>query len=290
MSEQEFREISKGFYIEPACETAFRNLGLTSIDAVFSFQGGKDLAKKNMAGFRSRLQFEIDKSPSSPTTVFLKRYNRPPVMTQLKNWLSHRARISCGYADFYPAKELLAEGIGAPQTVAFGQDHGVLFERRSFVIMEEITDAESIERELPECFGADKTAGNLKLRRDFIAGLAAFVKKFHETGFRHRDLYFSHIFHGGNGQFHLIDLARAFKPALLAERYRKKDIAQLFYSAPGACFSRTDRLRFYRVYAGCPKLQGKDKDFIRKILNRANRMARHDVKHGRTVPFADSGP
>ncbi|MHC4913366.1 MAG: lipopolysaccharide kinase InaA family protein, partial [Planctomycetota bacterium] len=126
---------------------------------------------------------------------------------------------------------------------------------------------------------------NLRLQRNFIARLAAFIKKFHETKYRHRDLYFSHIFYANNGEFHLIDLARAFKPRIFTERFRIKDIAQVHYSAPARHFSRTDRLRFYINYSGRDKLNTTDKVFIKKAMAKAERMARHDTKHGKPVPF-----
>jgi hypothetical protein len=286
MSEQKFVEISKSFFIDSDYKAAFSQLGLTSIDAVFSFNAAKNLVKDNLAGFRCRLQFEIN-SPVSPlsTTVFLKRYDRPPILVQLGNWLWARRRISCGLFDFEPANKLAAAGINNPKIISYGEQWGAFFEKRSFIITEKIPDAESLERKLPDCFNAPNTVENLKLRRNFIAQLAGFVKKFHETNYRHRDLYLSHIFYADSGIFFLIDLARAFKPIILQQRFRCKDIAQLYYSAPARYCSKTDRLRFYVGYTGQRKLTGKDKIFIRRIINKAKRMARHDIKHGRPVPF-----
>ena len=126
------------------------------------------------------------------------------------------------------------------------------------------------------------------IRAEQCMPLAAFVRKFHETNYRHRDLYFAHIFLDNAANFHLIDLARAFKPNLLSRRFQVKDIAQLYYSAPGKYFSKTDRLRFYLAYTGRTRLSGKDKAFIRNVINKAKRMARHDIKHGRVVPYLDS--
>ena len=85
---------------------------------------------------------------------------------------------------------------------------------------------------------------------------------------------------------YLIDLQRVFKPWVLRERFRVKDISQLYYSAPAKYFSRADRLRFYRRYSGKKKLGAADKRFIRKVNARAGRMAVHDAKHGRAVGFA----
>ncbi len=289
---QNFVEVSNSFFIDadfvhPLCE-----LGLTSIDAVFSLNFGYNLAKDNLAAFRSRLQFELKSPPTtlggehSRTTLFLKRYNSPPFLSQLRNWWCHHRRISYGFSEVDAAHKLTAGDINTPKIVCYGWQCGTLFEKRSFCIIEKIPNAESLERKLPDYFSNPHTTETLKLRRDFIARLAAFVRNIHATGLRHRDLYFSHIFYSSNGRFYLIDLTRVFKPLILTERFRIKDIAQLYYSAPGQYFSRTDRLRFYLEYTGRSKLTGKDKVFIRKMIKKTQRMARHNAKHGRHVPFA----
>ncbi len=283
MSEQKFIKISDSFFIDADYEQALAKLGLTSIDAVFSFNAGKNLSKNKLAGFRSRIQFET----SYPAvTFFLKRYDNPPLLTQFKNWLSHRKMISCSFCDFEPAEKLMKLGINTPKTIAYGQERGILFEKRSFIVTEKIPDAQSLEKKLPLYFYDPPAKANLRLRKTFIAQLAAFVKKFHQTGCRHRDLYLAHIFHGDSGRFYLIDLARCFKPIMSSERFRIKDIAQLYYSAPAKYFSNTDRLRFYLNYSSRTKLTAADRSFIRSIINKANRMTKHDVRHGRIAPFA----
>jgi heptosyltransferase-2 len=280
---QEFAETSKSFFVDTGYEIALGKLGLTSVDTVFSFNAVINLSKDNLAPFRRRFQFEIN---PPPTTVFLKRYDRPPVTIQLMNWLSSRGRKSCGFCEFESASELAAEGIGTPKVISYGEQWGKLFEKRSFIITEKIPNAESLEQKLPPCFNGPATAETLKLRRIFLAQLASFIKKFHQTNYRHRDLYFSHIYYSDDGSFHLIDLARAFKPILLRERFRIKDIAQLHYSAPARYFSRSNRLRFYLDYVGQNRLTKNDKIFIRKVIKKAELMAQHDIKHGRIAPFA----
>ncbi len=286
MAKQKFIEISTSFFVDADLEQPFKKLGLTSIEAVFSFSTAKNLTKKNLARFRSRLQFEINTPDSStPITLFLKRYDRPPIPVQLRNWVAARGRKSCSFVEFETAQQLTNAGINTPITIAFGQQWGTFFEKRSFIITEKIPDAEALERKLPDCFYRQAIVKNIKLRRNYIAQLAAFIRKFHETNFRHRDLYLSHIFHSDNGNFYLIDLARVFRPIIMARRFQIKDIAQIFYSAPGKYFSRTDRLRFYMNYTRRQKLTISDKEFIRKVIKKAKRMAQHDSKHGREAPF-----
>ncbi len=287
MPKRELTEIAKSFFMDADYQTALAGLGLTSVEAVFSFDAAENLAKKNLARFRSRLQFEIDSPGSSqPARLFLKRYDSPPVLLQLRNWLAARGRKSCGLLEYASISELTAAGIGTPKPVGCGEQWGILFERRSFIITEEIPDAEALERKLPDCFNGPATTESLRPRRDFIARLARFIKRFHQTGYRHRDLYFSHIFHSNDGRFFLIDLARAFKPLVLSRRFQIKDLAQVYYSAPSRHFSPTDRLRFYVGYTGRSRLAHNDKVFIRKVMSRAERMARHNLRHGREVPFA----
>jgi len=276
-TQPEFEEIADSFLVDPNYGDPLAGVGLTSIDAVFAFDAARNLTKSNLAGYRSRLQFEIDSPQSArPTTVFLKRYDRPPIPVQFGNLLRHRSRKSCASCEFEPICELSAAGIRTPRVIAYGAQWAGLLENRSFIVTEKIPDADAIERRLPDCFDAAATAANLRARKDFIAGLARFVRRFHATGYRHRDLYFAHIFHDARGDFHLIDLARAFRPVLLKERFRLKDIAQLHYSAPGARFSGSDRLRFYLAYTGRKTLGRRDKAFIRRVVAKANRMARHD--------------
>lgn len=285
-TEQRLVETSDSFLVDPDYESALGKLGLNSVDAVFSFESATNLGKDNLARFRSRGQFEIDASDSPhPTTAFLKRYDRPPASVQLRNWLCARGRTSCGSLEFASASRLRAFGIDTPKTICYGEQWAGLFEKRSFIITEKIQGAESLERKLPDCFSGQAASKTLKPRRDFIARLAGFVKRFHETGYRHRDLYFAHIFYNDDGRFCLIDLARAFRPLVLSRRFQIKDIAQLHYSAPGRCFSNTDRLRFYIHYSGRDRLSREDKVFLRKVIAKARRMARHDIKHGREVPY-----
>ncbi|MFC1738581.1 lipopolysaccharide kinase InaA family protein [Planctomycetota bacterium] len=280
-----FRGISKSFFIYADFEDSFRKAGLNSIDKIFAFKAGKDLSKDNLASYRRRIQFQLDKPP---ITLFLKRYDNPPILVQLKNWLSLRKRASCALLDFKPTRKLSAAGINTARTVCYGEEWGFFFEKRSFCITEKIAEAESLERKLPEYFTVVDKPVKLKQRRDFIKRLANFIRKFHETGYRHRDLYFSHVFLDGREKFYLIDLARAFEPLVFCEKFRIKDIAQIFYSAPAKYFSKTDRLRFYLRYAAIKRLTTKDKSFIRKVLKKTKRMARHDIKHGRIVPFQSS--
>jgi hypothetical protein len=266
----EFVKISQGFHVRKDFVDCFRKLGLENMDGIFSFSNGKNLTKDNLAAFRERIMFETNNPKAA---LFLKRYQNISKLTQLKNWFSRRKKISAMDCDLESAEILRKFGINTPQTIAFGRQWEGFFEKRSFIITEKIPDSFSLEQKLP------------KKDKNFIESLAAFVRKFHNTGFRHRDLYFCHIFCNPKGEFTLIDLNRVFRPAIFSQRYLIKDLAQLCYSAPGEVFTKTDRLRFFLAYLRKNKLSKKDKIIIKKIKSKAQRIAKHDKRHGRVPPY-----
>ena len=283
MSQGDFMKFEDGFFVDKQYAESFRNLGLTSIEAVFNFQGDENLHKSNMAKHRSRLRFvlaDMDK------TLFLKRYDGVPKITQLKNWLSRNNKASTADYDRLPPQELKTSGIDAPRTVAYGSEWGRGFEKRSFMFMENVENGISLEEKLPKYFYDAGFPSRHKLRCEFIDKLADFTRKFHDTGYRHRDYYLCHIFLVEEKDFCLIDMHRSFKPGLLSERYRLKDITQLHYSSPGELISQADRLRFYLRYRGKDRPDDSDRKFLRKVKRKAWQVAMHDIKHGRVVPFA----
>jgi heptose I phosphotransferase len=279
---QRFVPLDDWCFVDEEYKNDFLNLGLNSIDSIFNFQSGENLTKKNLADYRSRTRFQLG---TPPKTLFLKRYQRPPLNVQLDKALDNHAPISCGMFEANAAKILTAASVNTAKVIAYGQQMNLIFENKSFMITEQVPAAQSLEQKLPEYFNNSDKAKNLSKRRNFIIKLANFIKTFHNTGFCHRDLYLCHIFCDENEKFTLIDLARAFQPWLTKSRYRIKDIAQLYYSAPGKYFSRTDRLRFYKAYKKQKKLNTDDKTFIRKVVNKTRTMTAHDKKHGRNAPY-----
>ncbi len=269
------------FWIADDFKQAFDALGMTSVENVFSFEQGHELVKPNIASFRSRTAVDTQHPQS---TFFLKRYNRAPVSVQLKNWISGKKRRSNSMIELEPIVRLATQGIGVPRPIAHGQTWHGLFEVRSFLATEKIPDAESLEKKLPPCFESQNTIG-LKERRAFLQTLAHFVRRFHDLGYRHRDLYLAHIFRNTQGDLFLIDLARAFQPVLLKKRFQIKDLAQLNFSLPGYAFSNSDRLRLYLAYVQQDRLTAYDKTFIRKILIKVTRMTSHDLKRKKSIPY-----
>lgn len=273
------------FWVSEDFKQAFDRLGMTSADDVFAFDQGQELAKAGLAEFRSRTAIETT-APDS--TVFLKRYDQAPKGFQLKNWLQGGKRRSNSMIELEPMVRLAILGVGVPHPVAYGQVWHGLFEYRSFLATEKIPDAQSLEKKLPACFESNSES-NVRQQRKFIKTLAEFVRRFHKLGYRHRDLYLSHIFRNTRGDLFLIDLARVFQPRVRRRRFLIKDLAQLYFSLPGQAFTRTDRLRLYLAYTKRPKLNSRDKVFVKKLLAKVARMTRHDQKRGKAIPYLTLG-
>lgn len=274
-----YRTISEGFFAAEDFAPLLKQMRLDSIEAIFAFDGGESLTKSNLAGWRHRRRFQLPDGRSA----YLKRYDRPPAGIQLRNWIQHGKRAFLSAYDRGP-QVIIEAGVDIPETIAFGGEWSGIFEKRSFIISLEIPDAQSLEKQLPKCF-TQNTKDKAAEKKRFVAETAAFVRRFHATGYRHRDLYLCHLFLSKAGTLYLIDLHRCFRPVFLSKRYAIKDLTQLHYSSPARVISRADRLRFFLAYLGQQALSVSDKREIRQIHRKAERMAIHDKRHGRTAPF-----
>ncbi|HOQ04784.1 MAG TPA: lipopolysaccharide kinase InaA family protein [Anaerohalosphaeraceae bacterium] len=281
MNQPTLTEFAENVWAAPDWHETLRQLGLTTFEAVFSFRAGQSLTKPNLSAFRSRDRILVP----GRKALYLKRYSQPPLLHQIAGWLQWGRRVSCADLDRIPAAPLAQIGIQTPKIVACGTRWGRLFEKQSFIITEEISGS-SLEKRLPDCLTDSNPLHNPAPRRQFLNRLADWVAAFHGSGFRHRDLYLSHIFLTEDDRLVLIDLHRTFRPRLFRQRWRLKDLTQLYYSAPGQWISRTDRLRFYLRYVGRSKLTAADRRLIRKIKRKAWRIADRDIRRGRPVPFA----
>ncbi|MFI4910557.1 MAG: lipopolysaccharide kinase InaA family protein [Sedimentisphaeraceae bacterium JB056] len=277
-----FTETSPGCLILNKHVESFKKLGLCSVDDFVSFNGGEGINTKVLPKFRNRLVF---KAGEPEANFYLKTYNKPPLKVQVSNWLDHGNIASTAAYDYMPALELESIGVKTPVVAAFGEVMSGPFEKKSFIVTEEIVGGVDLEKNVPEFFKRPFDSDKHCKQMDFVRELARFSRDFHNNGFRHRDFYLAHIFWGEDGGFQMIDLQRVFKPKLTGWKYRLKDIAQLYYSAPSSIYSRTARLRFYKEYAQVDKLSTKDRWFIKCLKAKVGKMAVHDEKKGKPAPF-----
>jgi tRNA A-37 threonylcarbamoyl transferase component Bud32 len=110
-----------------------------------------------------------------------------------------------------------------------------------YLLCEEVPDARHLDEVIPT---ADRTA-----RRELTERLARWVRLMHERGASHRDLKAANILVTAAGECQFIDLVGVRLRRNVGRALRVRDLARLnasFVSSPGV--SRTDRLRFLRVY------------------------------------------
>lgn len=271
------RQPTEEFFAHPAFLFALQQAGLTNIDRIFALSG-EAVNPKKMAAYRSRLFFHLPDGRG----IFLKRFDHPSRLAQLRAWWEHRKRLPMAFYDRWLNEKLTALGINVPTVVAWGWARHGWFEQRSFVMLAQLPNAVSFEQRLPDCF-AD--GGEFALRKQFIANVAEMVRRLHSAGFVHRDLYLCHLFWDATGKVYLIDLNRVIQPLIGRGRYVIKDLAQLHFSSPKGAISAADRLRFFKHYRQTERLTASDKRLARQIDRKARRIAARECRHNRPAPF-----
>ncbi len=265
--------IHKSFY------SLLKSNGLTTVEDVFNYREGKALVKPGL-GSRERLRVDLSEQRDG-AVLFLKRYGTPKISALLKTLLRQRTHLATAVYDFKGCLDLGQNHISAARPIALGCEYKGLGEKRSFVMIEQLPEAQSLERLLPEWEKNKQHYDLLQDKKVLIEKVADLVRRFHSHGFYHRDLYLAHIFvcklSSGDNQLSLIDLQRVFQPIYFKRRWLVKDLAQLYYSSK-AHFSNADMMRFLHHYYGQRKLTSDHKSIVRSIWAKAQRIQRHDRK------------
>lgn len=264
--------------------TALTAAGLARLDDFFAWNTGERLDKAGLEGWRQRWRLQVPGKTGRSPTVFLKRFDHPPLRRQWERWRLGALTLSTAGVEWRNAEALARAGIKAAEAVAFGEEmHGPL-EVRSCVLLGEAA-GESLERWVPRNLPPAARDPDLRRRRALLDGLARFVARFHAAGFVHRDLYLCHVFidaeqlgsgesAAGERAFCLIDLQRVFRPRWRARRWVVKDLAALDFSTPAECVGRRERLRFLCRYARDCRRFGSARVLAERIAARNARLAR----------------
>jgi tRNA A-37 threonylcarbamoyl transferase component Bud32 len=152
--------------------------------------------------------------------------------------------------------------------VAWGVEGTSPAARRSFVVSEELEGAERLSAWLRA-----RPRPALALRRALVERLGLLVGRLHAAHLAHQDLYLDHVFLRPDGadafELFLLDLHRALPSSPRRQRWRVKDLAALYGSARALGGTRTDALRFLRVYAGETGLGALERALWRRCARRA---------------------
>ena len=170
-------------------------------------------------------------------------------------------------------------GIATVPVVAFGEKQFLGIEHKSFIVTEKLYGYESVENIAKERWTPPLTEAAIQEKLLIIEDAARIVRKLHEAGLNHQDLYLGHLFYHPENPMSIIDVQRVEKRDELPLRYRIKDLAQLYYSAQvTGNISRADCLRFFLTYLNKDEPDKRDRKLITAIIKKAGIIEKHTVK------------
>ncbi|MCU0722523.1 MAG: hypothetical protein MUC63_02715 [Planctomycetes bacterium] len=251
-------------HVSPAFREAVEALGLRRFSEALAYIGGATVDANRK---RSVVRVEW-----GGRAFFLKRFTRPPAKDAL--WQLIRGRRPRTHAEVEGGmiRAFREAGLDAPEVAAWGEEAGRGLRRRSFLLTAGLPDALPLPMFLEENRAALRSP---RARGAFAGALAGTVRRMHDAGLAHPDLYSYHVFVRGtpaSPSFAFIDLHRAFRretPCLLDA---VRDLTSLHLTLPPVFVTRSDRVRFLSRYFGGGKLRPAGRQLARKILLRAKRV------------------
>jgi heptose I phosphotransferase len=248
----------------------FTNHGLACFQDVMAFAGGTRICHKRG---RSVVRLELE-----GRAFYLKRNRLHP--TEFWKALGRlrwpRLGARCEWDNILAVQ---FSGIPTVTPVAVGERRWGGVETASFTITEELYDAEPLDVVWRRDFACPRSPKQVRAKIVLLHRLARLARRFHAAGMNHQDFYINHFFLGKGGLLYLLDLQRVACRTKVPCRAVVKDLAQLNYSSRVyGGFSKTDRLRFYKDYLGCSRLDDRGLVLLRRILSKTQRIARHDAK------------
>jgi len=199
--------------------TALVSLKLDTLRGVFSYAG-----KGYLRTHGNRDNFHIVETiDGKACDLYLKRHWGFEVKEALKLLAAQAPFATAGRREWENISRLNALGIPTMRAVAFGEERMACFELRSFIITERIPSALPMDDFLRQRHSGQPHRSLLREKRALLWDLGDLVRKLHNGGFTHMDLYLNHIFvretSEGERVLHLIDLQRVARRWLLSRRW-----------------------------------------------------------------------
>lgn len=186
---------------------------------------------------------------------FLKRHLGVGWGEILKNLVVGKKAVLGAENEYRACLHLARHDVLAPRAAAFAIERGNPARRRSFVLCGELAGFDSLE-DLTDGW-ADAPPNPLAKRR-LVMAVAHFVRRLHEIGLVHRDLYICHLlinrekWAAEEVEPAVLDLHRARLQLPVSPFWRRRDLAALLFSTQHLNLSRFSQLRFVRIYTGRP--------------------------------------
>ncbi len=241
--------------------------GLDSFESLMNYSEGTIVKQALKERYTTRITLN---GRSGPVNFFLKRYVRPPIKEYFKQLLRFTKPIVGGKNEWEALIFLSEHGIPVPVPVAYGEDG-----RDSFTMTHAI---ENITRACDWLEDTQKDGDEKiqKRRQLLILELARIVKKLHDSGVNHQDLYLCHFlvrFENETPRVFLIDNQRAMiHSGYVPERWRIKDLAQFCFSA--SCLEKNELDYFFKEYG-----ISDEKSLLKKIFRKKEKILKHTQKN-----------
>jgi len=210
------------------------------------FMGLKGDLYRNMNG-RKTLRFFIGEDG-----FFIKQHFGIGWREVFKNLSQFKLPIVGARTEYNAIKYLHSLGIDTMDVVGFSQKGLNPASLKSFLVTKELDQTISLE---DYCINWPQHPPTFREKKLLINKVLVAVKKMHENGMNHRDLYICHfLMRKKNKQaedeisLFLIDLHRSQIRKKVPERWLIKDLAALYYSAMHIGLTKRDFLRFIRDY------------------------------------------
>ena len=205
---------------------------------------------------------------------FLKLHSGVGWLEILKNCLVGKRPVLGAENEYRACRHLERCGVKAPRVAAFAAAPGNPAARRSLILCDELAGFVSLEEIVDRW---RQSPPDPAARRRLVLGVASFVRRLHEVGVVHRDLYLCHLllhtesWAEGAVELAVLDLHRARILSPIPDYWRRRDLAALLFSTLDAPLHPRAWLRFVRVYCGRPLRDTFDTDgaFWRSVYRRA---------------------
>ncbi len=171
----------------------------------------------------------------------------------LKNLSQLKLPVVGAQTEYTAIKYLKKLQIETMDIVGFSQQGINPARLKSFLITKELDNTISLE---DYCAGWKDQPTSFKEKQKLLEKVVDIVKKMHENGMNHRDLYICHFLLKQNGNnsdwphLFVMDLHRAQIRQKVPERWLIKDLSALYFSAMHIGLTKRDFLRFIKNYRG----------------------------------------
>ena len=262
-----FESRAPGVWTLGGWQEFFRSLGLSNLEDFVKLRG--EVVDRNRKSRVHRI------SLGSPAKTFYLKLHHDYVKRSCRSFFRPMAMVEQELANLM---HYARAGFDALEPVAWGWRRAEK-SGDSFLLLAELKGYKSLQEWLSD----RGLAADPARLRTLIETVALMVKRIHEAGIVHMDLYSWHIFLKPEGDEFLalpIDLERSIIIGSWPWSSRRimikqaNDLAALHITIPWPQVGFSERMRFFLNYRGHEALSRDDKRFLKKVLARARRRGR----------------